>query len=569
MAKITLGHAGSRSVSIDLDILLRTRLLVQANSGGGKSFLIRRLLEQAFGKVQQFVIDAEGEFKSLRDKYDFVLVGKGGETAADPRSAALLAHRLLELKASAICDIYELKPDARHAWVRRFLEAMVDAPKQLWRPVLVYLDEAHSFAPEKGQGESEASGAVIDLATRGRKRGFCLIPATQRLGKLSKNAAAELLNVLIGQTFIDVDMHRAAEALGIPRGEERAFAAQMKVLEPGHFFALGRAITKERVLVKVGPVETFHPEPGSARHAAEPPPAPAKVKALLPQLADLPKEADEKAKTEADFRTEIRALKAQLAARPVAADPRAPETVKVEVPVISPGVLTRLSEALKKTDSLVGKLQHVFNAFREFSDSIHDKLQKVEARQKVALVRNPVVVPAVPREYRLGPKPPEVPENGNGLGKAEKAILAVLAQYPDGCEMEKIALLSGYRMSGGFRNSLSTLRTRGYLTGGNLERMAITPAGMGALGSDYHPLPQGPELTEYWKRHRSFGKCERAVLAALLEHPDGLTLEELAQAARYGVSGGFRNALSNLRTAGVIVGKNTERMRVTEDLLQA
>jgi DNA helicase HerA-like ATPase len=86
----------SQSVSIDLPTLLDTRLLVQANSGGGKSWLLRRLLEQSHGKVQQIVIDLEGEFATLREQYDYVLAGKEGDTPADPRSAGLLAKRLLE-----------------------------------------------------------------------------------------------------------------------------------------------------------------------------------------------------------------------------------------------------------------------------------------------------------------------------------------------------------------------------------------------------------------------------------------------------------------------------------------
>ena len=46
---------------LDLPALIRSRLLVQANSGGGKSYLLRRLLEQTHGQVQQLVIDVEGE----------------------------------------------------------------------------------------------------------------------------------------------------------------------------------------------------------------------------------------------------------------------------------------------------------------------------------------------------------------------------------------------------------------------------------------------------------------------------------------------------------------------------
>jgi DNA helicase HerA-like ATPase len=215
MSSIVLGKADGKNVSLDLDKLLSTRLLVQANSGKGKSHLLRRIAEQLFGKVQVIIIDPEGEFATLREKYGYVLVGKGGETPADPRSAGLVAHKLLELRASAVCDLYEMKPQARHEWVKKFLDAMIDAPKSLWHPCVVIADEAHVFCPEKGAGESEASDAMIGLATRGRKRGFACIFATQRLGKLRKDAAAELLNIMVGGTFIDVDRLGSLRSAGM------------------------------------------------------------------------------------------------------------------------------------------------------------------------------------------------------------------------------------------------------------------------------------------------------------------------------------------------------------------
>lgn len=309
--KINVGTAEGKTVYIDLDVLLRTRLLVQASSGGGKSWLLRRLMEQLFGKVQVIVIDPEGEFATIREKYGYVLVGKGGETPADKRSAALVAHKLLELRASAVCDLYEVKPADRHSWVRLFLESLIDAPKKLWHPVIVIVDEAHVYSPEKGAGESEASEAMIGLATRGRKRGFCAVFATQRLGKLRKDAAAELTNILIGQTFIDIDRKRAAEALGIAPNEQREFYNDLRLLKPGNFWGLGRAIATERILVKVGPVETTHPELGSSKHSIEPPPAPEAIKALLPKLTDLPQQAEAKAKTEAELRAELRSGKGE------------------------------------------------------------------------------------------------------------------------------------------------------------------------------------------------------------------------------------------------------------------
>jgi hypothetical protein len=179
MSRIVIGKADGKDVVVDLTTLLPTRLLLQAGSGGGKSWAIRVLAEQFFGKVQVIIVDPEGEFATLREKYPYVLVGKGGETPADPRSAALVAHRLLELQASAVCDLYDLKSHLRHSWVKTFLDALIEAPKELRTPCVVVVDEAHMFCPEKG--ESEAYGSMVDLCTRGRKRGLCAVFATQRL----------------------------------------------------------------------------------------------------------------------------------------------------------------------------------------------------------------------------------------------------------------------------------------------------------------------------------------------------------------------------------------------------
>ena len=57
---IDMGIAqGGAPALLDLEELLATRLLVQGNSGSGKSHLLRRLLEQSAPWVQQAVIDPE------------------------------------------------------------------------------------------------------------------------------------------------------------------------------------------------------------------------------------------------------------------------------------------------------------------------------------------------------------------------------------------------------------------------------------------------------------------------------------------------------------------------------
>src|SRR3546814_4186446 len=84
-------------------------------------------------------------------------------------------------------------------------------------------------------------GAMTNLMCRGRKRGLAGVVATQRLAKLAKNVAAEASNFLMGRTFLDIDMLRAADLLGVERRQAEAF----RDLERGSFMALGPALSRQ------------------------------------------------------------------------------------------------------------------------------------------------------------------------------------------------------------------------------------------------------------------------------------------------------------------------------------
>ena len=409
--------------------------------------------------MQTITIDPEGEFATLREKFPFVLVGKGGETPADPRSANLLAQRLLELKASAVCDLYDLKSHLRHTWVKNFLEGLIEAPKNLRTPVIVIVDEAHIFCPEKG--ESEAFGAMVDLCTRGRKRGLCPVWATQRLAMISKDASSQLQNRLVGMQFEDVNRKRAAEMLGVLESDKRAFMHAIQLLEPGNFFALGRAISKERILVQVGGIETMHPK-AFEKHVLAPPPAPDKIKALLPKLADLPKEAEDKARSEADFRREIRELRAKLTiAEKASVQTTAAKSVPVAdekaidraVKLATAPLLKQLNGLKQRVHSTIGKaagdLARVSNTLQDgllqFSDL------QVPVPQAPAVASLPSPAPTARSPIAIAPaRVPRVADDGDvRLGRIHTEIAGILAGlHPQPIKISILATMVG-RVPGG------------------------------------------------------------------------------------------------------------------------
>lgn len=251
---IDMGMSGGTTpATLDLEELLATRLLVQGNSGSGKSHLLRRLLEQSAPWVQQCIIDPEGDFTTLSERYGHTVVDATRTEAELTRIAA----RVRQHRVSVVLNLEGLDVEQQMRAAAAFLGGMFDAERDHWYPVLVVVDEAQLFAPAvAGEVSDEARklslGAMTNLMCRGRKRGLAGVIATQRLAKLAKNVAAEASNFLMGRTFLDIDMARAADLLGM----EKRQAEQFRDLARGHFVALGPAISRRPLPVTIGHVET-------------------------------------------------------------------------------------------------------------------------------------------------------------------------------------------------------------------------------------------------------------------------------------------------------------------------
>lgn len=132
--------------------------------------------------------------------------------------------------------------------------------------------------------------------------------------------------------------------------------------------------------------------------------------------------------------------------------------------------------------------------------------------------------------------------------------------------------MCGYSADGGgFKNALSSLRTRDLIAGS--DPLVATAAGIEVLGDGWEPLPTGRALADYWLAHKLLGHAEREVLRVLLEiWPDEMSPTDVAGLTRSAKGGpyepdggGFKNAVSKLRTLELVTGR--PRLRVSDDLI--
>ena len=294
MGQTTAGAA----VTLDLEELLATRLLVQGNSGSGKSHLLRRLLEQSAPWVQQTIIDPEGDFVALAERFGHLLIDAEEHTE---RGLQVAGERARIHRVSTVLNLEGLDAENQMRRAAAFLSGLFEVGRDHWYPMLVVVDEAQLFAPAiAGEVSDEARklslGAMTNMMCRGRKRGLAGVIATQRLAKLAKNVAAEASNFLMGRTFLDIDMARAADLLGMERRQAESF----RDLERGQFMALGPALSRRPLGLRIGATETQPrnaiprlmplPEATLDAHAmilAAPPPEPARPQRRAPSSPDL------------------------------------------------------------------------------------------------------------------------------------------------------------------------------------------------------------------------------------------------------------------------------------------
>lgn len=522
-------------IEVDPDVYIETKGLICSNSGGGKSYTLRKLVEQfSRGGVHQVLIDPAGEFETLREKFDFALIGKGGDMPLNVEYAEVYAQKILETRLSVIIDLYGLRPAERISFVARFVTAVNNADKELWHPCIFHLDEAHKFCPE-GKLKNESTDPVSDLCSMGRKQGWGVTLCTQRVAKLRKDAIAELSNIFIGRTVYHDDRDRAGEILGLRRED----ILKLKMLKPGEFYAEGPAIGYDLERFRVAAVETTHYKSG-ARIISNPP-TPNAIKKILAKLPSIPEEAARTLETKTQMQQEIGRLKKEVQQLRTSGAPAQLGGADHRQELLL--TQTKLKQAQTEIDSLKRTIRGHQVVFESLAASIKPFTGDL----------SPAPPPAAPRVVEKpvpAAMPPRTPRDSNGelVGGQKKMLKVLAALSSEVVSKQRLSILAGYASAGGtFRIYVKGLKDKGLLQEVNKGAYQITREGLASAG-DFEPLPSDPaSLIAYWLKELDGGPAK--MFTILTSHyPKGLSRQDLGDLSGYTHTGGtFRIYLKKLR----------------------
>jgi len=232
----------------------------------GKSWLNRKLVEECIGHAGIIIVDIEGEYASLREKFPFMIIGR--DIPLQIETAEYMADKVLEAKISVIIDISMVEEELGKEYVNRFLKRFFFLETTARQPYLIVIEEAEDFGPEKGSPSTATClGIIINLVKRGGKRGLGVILVAHRPAWVSKGIISQCKNKAVG------NMEEVADDLTVLEKYARipkTAVEKLPRLDKGEFCFAGDW-AKNVTFVKVGPVKTTH-----LGYTPEAPPSPPK-----------------------------------------------------------------------------------------------------------------------------------------------------------------------------------------------------------------------------------------------------------------------------------------------------
>lgn len=552
--------------------ILSQHIAILGKTRSGKSSVMRGLVERLIEDGKPVcIVDPKGDWWGIKLAKDgkhegYPVVIFGGEHAdipIDEHSGHLVAELFATGNRPCLIDLggWMVGPRTRF-WID-FASTLFKLTKgSRWLAV----DEIHNFAPKGKVFDADAGKALHwtnRLASEGLGKGLQMIFASQRPQKVHNDTLTSAETLIAMRVIHPSDRGAVSDWIkGCGDSEGNEVLTSLAQMDRGEGWAWSPEIGFGPQRTKFPMFETY--DSFRAQTVEDTNRLTGWAEVDLEEIRQKFAATIEKVKADdpKELRKEILSLKKEIVALKQGQSEVKPERVEVSV-------LTDADRELLKAAEGTAEFFETWS--RDVKDLLRVVQQKLSTRPAHE-TRRPIserpVTPHIPVAPAHKSRPVEHTNaaSSTDLGKCERAILQVLSQFSDGCESGRLTLLAGYTFSGSFSNALGRLRTLGFIEGQNTSVMRITNAGLSC--GPFQELPRGRELIEYWLRHPSFGKCERMILKELTDHPKGLTAEQLCDRTGYSFSGSFSNALGKLRTAGVLVGKNTEVMRASETLFE-
>lgn len=596
----------SEHLSLPPDAVTQT-FGVLAVRGAGKSNTAAVMAEEMFRAGLPFaVVDPVGAWWGLRSSRDGgpgisvpIFGGRHGDVPLEKAGGTLIADLLVDERLSCVIDVSDFSESDKIRFLTEFAERLYRRNQD---PLHLFLEEADDYVPQRPfREQARCLRAFENIVRRGRARGLGITMISQRSAAINKNVLTQIETLFVLRTTSPQD-RKAIEAWVEYHGQAKELVASLPSLVDGEAWVWSPHWLQILDRFRIRRRETFDSGATPKDLKGRRPPATladVDLGAIQQRMAATIERA--KAEDPRELRKEIARLNSELrnAKSELAAKQAMPE--RVEVPVLDGKELERLKEAVgqieeladEATGALVGSIDKlraelmekwpgtVDRAFERVTkplDDISERLSRLNGRKHVEK-GEAVAGRDVPRDrcHDRGPsRHKDLPRSSDAFGESltgpERRILEGLARLRAigiaSPPRAQVALLARYKStaSTGFPKGLSSLHVKEFVSYPSGGRVALTDAGLDAVGNIDHPVTT-EELHEMVRD--VLAGVEWRVLEPLIgRRGEAVDRATLAHEAGYQsiASTGFPKAVSRLSSLGLVDYPSPGMVRATSML---
>lgn len=545
---------------------------ILGRKGSGKTYAAGKLAECLLeAGCQTVVLDPVGNWYGLRldrsgkkpSGFDLpILGGEHGDVPLEPGAGNIVADFLIDTGSSAVLDVSSFRKGQRKDFVATFAEQLFHRKKSRRTPLMLIIEEAQVFAPQRaGHGEERMLGAIEDIVRLGRNYGIGSVMISQRPQSVNKEVLNQAEPLIVFQ-LVGRHERKAVEDWVVHAGADiDEPLRELPSLQPGdcfvwspawlHIFERTRFLQKRTFDASATP--KIGEEPSTPQRLS-----PVNLQSLQTAMADTIERA--KADDPKALRAEIARLKKQLADRPAEPDQRAVDQAVAARDRHWNKELARLTSELRDLHSRLQRIAQIADCPEPAEVTVQTPAATPPARPAV---RTPAPrtssQPATATDERLRPAHTRILNalawlETMGLRTPARSICAAIAGVSP--------------KSSSFSNDVSRLSSLEHLRYPQSGQLELTDSGRSLAEYPTAP-PTLEEVQNAWRRCPALRPAHIRLLDVLIEHfPDAVSREQLAEAA--GVSpnsSSFSNDVSRLSSMGLATYPDRGMVAAGGDLL--
>jgi hypothetical protein len=210
----------SPELELSLEDVLGKFIAILGIRGSGKTNTAAVLLEELLRyNVPLTIVDVDGEYWGLKEKYEILVVGKSEnvDIEIEVEHSEKIAEFSITRNLPVILDISGYLSEEAYYLLLTYFKRIWDLAGKYRKPYEIVLEEAHEFIP---QGiKTNLKDVLVRIALRGRKRGLGAVVISQRSARVEKDVLTQAEILFLHKVIHPADLRVYKEIVPLPSKE--------------------------------------------------------------------------------------------------------------------------------------------------------------------------------------------------------------------------------------------------------------------------------------------------------------------------------------------------------------